>query len=101
MKLEPRTVMVIEDDLECLEAMTDVLQYAGYQVATAANGLEALRYLEVNPPPALILLDLMLPVMDGWQFIKELRARPVAGHIRKPSDLGVLLATVQKLAGDP
>lgn len=117
--------MVVEDDPDCLEATGFALEYGGYAVVPATNGLEALRYLEVNPPPDLILLDLMLPVMDGWQFLNEQRARPalaqipvvllsgerdlevharelaVAGYIQKPPDLEGLLAAVRRFAGAP
>jgi len=120
-----QTVMVVEDDPDCREVIGLALEYDGYVVVPVTNGLEALRYLEANPPPDLILLDLMLPVMDGWQFLNEQRARPaltqipvvllsgeldlaararelaVAGYFRKPVDLDGLLATVRTYAGAP
>ncbi len=67
-------VLVVEDDVDCLDALVDVLTYDGYRVSTACNGLEAMQRLEAGPLPDLILVDLMMPVMNGWQLLKRLRA---------------------------
>jgi two-component system, chemotaxis family, chemotaxis protein CheY len=67
-------VLVIEDDADCLDALVDVLAYDGYTVNTACNGLEAIQKLESEATPDVILVDLMMPVMNGWQFMKRLRA---------------------------
>jgi CheY-like chemotaxis protein len=65
-------VMVVEDDAETRELIAEVLRDDGYAVLTAANGAEALASLRAGlPPPTLILLDLMMPVMSGWQFLDE------------------------------
>lgn len=62
-------VMVIEDDLDIREALVDLLEASGYEVASAPNGAEALKYLRaLDILPCLILLDLMMPVMDGIAF---------------------------------
>jgi CheY-like chemotaxis protein len=61
-------VLVVEDDADLRETMVMLLEGEGYRVATAANGKEALGYLQRCPPPCLILLDLMMPVMNGWEF---------------------------------
>src|SRR5258706_7357962 len=63
-------IMLVEDDDEIREALTDVLEQQGYEVEGARNGREALDILRDHPheAPRLILLDLMMPVMDGWQF---------------------------------
>ena len=71
-----RTILVVEDDPDCLEAVADVLEFDGYATVLARNGLEALRYLETNPPPDLILLDVVMPVMDGAAFVREQQSRP-------------------------
>jgi len=63
-------ILNVEDDPAIREAISDVLRYAGYQVKTAENGQEALDLLRTGEKPALILLDLMMPVLDGWQFIE-------------------------------
>ena len=67
-------VLVVEDDVDCLDALVDVLSYDGYRVQTACNGLDAIQKLEAGPRPDVILVDLMMPVMNGWQFLKHLRA---------------------------
>lgn len=65
-------VLLAEDDEDLRDAMVDVLKNAGYTVEAVSNGRAALEWLEDNsPPPKLILLDLMMPVMDGWQFLDE------------------------------
>lgn len=64
-------VLVVEDDPDAREALAQILLGSGYDVATADNGRAALTYLQESPPPCLIVLDLMMPVMDGWQFRAE------------------------------
>ena len=67
-------VLVVEDDVDCLDALVDVLSYDGYRVQTACHGLDAIQKLEAGPRPDVILVDLMMPVMNGWQFLQRLRA---------------------------
>jgi CheY-like chemotaxis protein len=62
------TVLIVEDEQSAREALTEILQYEGFDVATAADGAEAWQYLQESAPPCLIVLDLMMPVMDGRQF---------------------------------
>ena len=62
-------ILVVEDDADVRHVVADVLQYAGYAVATAADGAEALDQIAEHPPDA-ILLDLMMPAMDGWSFLE-------------------------------
>lgn len=70
-------ILLAEDDEDLREAMVDTLHDAGYTVEAVGNGRDALEWLEdsVNPPK-LILLDLMMPVMDGWQFLDERQKTP-------------------------
>ena len=65
------TVLVVEDHLDSRESLALLLEQTGYVAATAADGLEALEYLRSNPRPCLILLDLMMPRMDGLAFLAE------------------------------
>ncbi len=67
---DPR-ILVVEDDEDAREAMVDLLQMKGYRAVPAGNGKEALDYLNRAPVPDLIILDLWMPVMDGWQFRNE------------------------------
>ena len=115
--------MVVEDDADCLEAVCDVLQDDGYTVVRATNGREALAALEQPPAPALILLDLMLPELDGWQFLEARKRNPallevpvvllsgerdvkghaarhgLAGGLGKPVGLDELLEMVHRVTG--
>jgi CheY-like chemotaxis protein len=69
-KEDPR-ILVVEDDDDAREAMVALLQMKGYRAVPAGNGKEALDYLHKAPVPDLIILDLWMPVMDGWQFRAE------------------------------
>jgi CheY-like chemotaxis protein len=112
------TVLLVEDDPDIRGAICELLQFEGYEVAMAANGSEALRVLaRLEPRPSLILLDLMMPVLDGYGFLERLRAHatlpaiPVlvltaspidrapegtVGLLRKPMDVDTLLAQVTR-----
>ena len=114
------SVLVVEDDPELLHSLSEVLQSEGYGVARARHGLEALGRLRGGARPSVILLDLMMPIMNGWQFRYEQRQDsdlakiPVVvvsamtdsrqhaewleadGYISKPIDLNVLLGTLSR-----
>jgi CheY-like chemotaxis protein len=67
-----RTILLIEDDRDICEIVAQVLEEEGYQAVTVPNGAEGLRRLRSTAVrPFLIVLDLMLPVMDAWQFRSE------------------------------
>lgn len=63
-----RLVLVVDDDEDIRAALCAVLEEEGYAAVAVANGRAALDYLAESRPPMAILLDLMMPVMDGWQF---------------------------------
>lgn len=65
-------VMIVDDDDEIRSALEDVLLGEGYTVVGARDGQQALSYLRQGQPPSAILLDLWMPVMDGWQLREEL-----------------------------
>ena len=120
---EAAAILIIEDDDTIRETLADILEYEGYTVSTAPNGSEALTYLQTNPAPHLILLDLMMPEMSGWEMRSQqlqepkLAAIPVvilsgvhdlrqqattlasAGYLPKPLDVNRLLATVRRYCG--
>jgi len=84
--LESRgTILVVEDDHDIRVSVRNVLEDEGYTVLTVTNGRSALDLLEheaaVGDAPCLIILDLMLPVMDGWHFADRLREDPQLGKI--------------------
>lgn len=70
------TVLIIEDEFAIRETLVEFLEEEGYQVAGVGNGREALDYLRTAPPPALIFLDLRMPVMSGVQFLEEQQRDP-------------------------
>ena len=69
-------ILVVEDEIEPRESVQEALEQAGYRVAAARNGLEALSMLNGMDRPALIVLVLQMPLMDGLAFLRELRSRP-------------------------
>jgi CheY-like chemotaxis protein len=111
-------ILVVDDDPDIRDSLREVLEDEGHQVTCLANGREALDYLKTaNPRPCVILLDLMMPVMDGWQFRREQKAdpdiadiplvvitatgkRPVlidaAELVMKPLDLNQLFKAIEK-----
>ncbi|WNG54908.1 response regulator [Archangium gephyra] len=107
-------ILVVDDDPDIREALRDILDDAGYSVALAFHGQMALEMLEKMGQPCLVLLDWMMPVMDGAQFLHLLRENPLydsvkvilctasgrdvppgaQGLLRKPFELEELLAVV-------
>lgn len=74
-------ILVIEDNWAIRTATVRLLKNAGYKVGSAPNGLDAMRYLYSHALPRLILLDLNMPVMDGWQFRVRQQQDPVLSRI--------------------
>ncbi len=72
----PKTVLLVDDDYDIRAVLCEVLEQEGFRVGVATNGREALTYLENNPVPSLILLDLMMPVMNGFEFRELQVANP-------------------------
>jgi CheY-like chemotaxis protein len=115
-----KTILIVEDDGATRESLGLILGTQGYGVLGAANGQEALGLLRSGPYPDLILLDLMMPVMDGWQFRREqdrdaaLAAIPVVvlsadgsvqqkaaalratGYLQKPVEVESLLEAIRR-----
>lgn len=115
-----KSILVVEDNKEIQDSLKMALEVEGYNVFTADNGKEGIEILEKIPTPCLILLDLMMPVMNGWEFVEAiskdimLSTIPVVvvsafgdkkgtpktdGYIAKPIDLDALLNTVCKHCG--
>jgi chemotaxis family two-component system sensor histidine kinase/response regulator PixL len=76
-----RSVLIVEDSEGTREALALLLQAAGYTTAEAEDGRSALTYLHSHPAPRLILLDLMMPGMDGWEFLRERRKEPELARV--------------------
>jgi CheY-like chemotaxis protein len=113
-------ILIVEDDAALREILSEILLEEGYRVECAANGADALALLQEIGAPDLILLDLMMPVMSGWELRTQLRADPrladvpvlvLSGRggaspgaapeadafLGKPFDAARLLATVGRL----
>lgn len=117
-----RPVMLVEDDLDIRGMITMLLELEGYRVLATSDGHDALRMLREGERPCVILLDLMMPLMNGWQFRDEQTRDPAlaeipvvvisgdgrgaeksesihaAGYLKKPIDLETLLATIERFA---
>src|SRR5258706_7308950 len=76
-----RRLLLVEDDGELRSSLSELLLSDGYDVVQASNGSEALDRLRTTPTPDLILLDLMMPVKDGWQFRVEQKRDPALAAI--------------------
>jgi CheY-like chemotaxis protein len=74
-------VLIVEDDADLREMMAQLLSLEGFQTAAVANGREALEYLQRRESPDVILLDLMMPVMDGWEFRRRQQADPALARV--------------------
>ena len=112
-----KTILIVEDDAGTREALSMILTAQGFAVVGAANGQEALGLLRGDVRPDLILLDLMMPIMDGWQFRREQKQDPeiadiplvvitatgkrqvlidAADLVMKPLDLNRLFETIER-----
>jgi two-component system response regulator MprA len=118
-----RQVLLVEDDPDLLGSLASLLQAEGYQVQCARHGLEALGRLRGGCRPAVILLDLIMPIMSGWEFRDAQRqdsdlcripvvvvsglndsARHAAwleadGYVQKPIQVEILLETLRRYCG--
>jgi CheY-like chemotaxis protein len=101
------TVLLVEDDERTRELLRRTLQKEGWHVQEAANGRLGVECL-ANGRPDLVLLDLMMPEMDGFAFMQELRKRPECAHVPvvvitakdlTPDDLGRLSGEVARIFG--
>ncbi len=115
------TILVAEDNPVERERLAVVLRQQGYTVLTAGDGAEALKLLQTGPAPGLILLDMLMPGCDGWQFLDRRKPSPAlaavpvvlvtgvaeaddewaaalgaVGLLRKPFDVDALLAAVRR-----
>lgn len=124
-KIEPHQkrshhILIVEDDIYIRETLQMALELEGYVVRTAAEGAKGLEALNQTELPCLILLDLMMPIMNGWEFAEAvgkdsvLSQIPIAvvsafaekaskipakAVINKPIDMDLLLKIVQECCG--
>lgn len=95
-------ILLIEDDAALRKSLGAILEERGFRVQTAATGEAALKGLKRGERPCLILLDLMMPTMTGWDFLQRTRSDPrlgaipvvvLSGHLLGPSRDSALPAT--------
>jgi CheY-like chemotaxis protein len=67
------TILIVEDDPDSRRALETLLEDSGYRVLSAADGSQALKALHAGVMPDLILLDMLLPILDGWHFLDQIR----------------------------
>ncbi|MFY3744373.1 response regulator [Anaeromyxobacter sp. Red801] len=119
-----RSILLVEDDDAIRESVAECLDAEGYAVAMVENGVAGLEWLRRSPRPHLVVLDLVMPVMNGAQFLETLRADPALrdlpvvlmtaalpseqlpvpvadGYLTKPFELDELLETVARHARRP
>jgi len=113
-------ILVVDDDVAFRRELMEALVAEGYSVVEAADGRQALNYVRAHGPPSLVLLDLMMPTMDGWEFVATTRSDPAlsaipivvmsglekaeinasllgaTGYLRKPPSLDQLLDVVAR-----
>jgi CheY-like chemotaxis protein len=67
-------ILVVDDNARALRAMSELLQFEGFSVLNAQNGLDALNKMRAADHISLVLLDLWMPVMDGWEVLRRKRS---------------------------
>jgi CheY-like chemotaxis protein len=74
-------VLIVEDEPDLRDMLAQMFALEGFRPTTAANGRDALDALQTGDKPQVIVLDLMMPVMDGWTFLRLQRAEPALSRI--------------------
>lgn len=116
---QPRSILVVDDEHSIVETLVELLTWEGYLATTADNGQAALDAMQLHTPD-LVLIDYMMPVMDGLRVLERMRAEPRLASVpvvlmtaaqlppveprwnarlTKPFDASVLLKTVKDLIG--
>lgn len=108
-------ILIVDDETDIRESLKELFEEEGYEVATAANGAEALELLKADPPPCAMVLDLIMPIIGGVEVYTKMQADPRLQQVpvifstsdpsrapsgvlimKKPIDLNRLLGTVEK-----
>ncbi|MGH9443432.1 MAG: response regulator transcription factor [Thermoanaerobaculia bacterium] len=122
--MDSKAVLVIEDDHDTQDAICGLLEYSGYRAVGVSNGREALEFLKDHAAPNVIVLDLMMPVMNGWEFRNlqssdqklagipvvvisasgalpgAVLSRGVVDYVPKPFDPDLLVAAIERVTLD-
>jgi CheY-like chemotaxis protein len=92
--LAGRKVLVVDDDVRNIFALSSILERRGMRVTTASTGAEAISTLESDPEISIALMDIMMPEMDGYQTMQAIRQNPV---LRR---LPIIALTAKAMKGD-
>jgi DNA-binding response OmpR family regulator len=88
------TILVVDDDADIRQLVAELLRLSGYEAATASSGVEALAKLGAGEVPSLVLLDVQMPELDGWDTLRAIRSEAAT------ASLPVVLCTVKSSAAD-
>jgi len=118
--MDKQSILVVDDDDDVRKMLCFVLAAEGYEAVEAHDGIEALERMKTDGPPAMAVVDLMMPRMDGEELIRRMHENPdlagtpiavvsgraspstglsVSAHLVKPVEIGELLAVVHRLSG--
>jgi CheY-like chemotaxis protein len=92
--LADKSVLVVDDDVRNIFALSSVLERRGMKVLTASTGREAVKTVEENPDLAIVLMDIMMPEMDGYETMQVIRRSPA---LRR---LPIIALTAKAMKGD-
>jgi CheY-like chemotaxis protein len=92
--LQGRKILIVDDDVRNVFALTSVLEGRGMEVLFAENGREGIETLEANPEVDLVVMDVMMPEMDGYEAMRAIRARP------RFEDIPIIALTAKAMQGD-
>jgi len=92
--LEGKPVLIVDDDVRNIFALSSVLERRGMTVQSAGTGREAIEMLETGPGPSIVLMDIMMPEMDGFETMRTIRENP---HLRR---LPIIALTAKAMKGD-
>ena len=114
--MSPRTILIVEDDVDIRESLRDAFEDEGYLVRSAENGLEGLAAMRQPEPPCVVVLDLIMPVMTGNELYAAMQADPALSNIpvivstsdpsraptgvliiKKPIDVRAMLSAIERL----
>jgi CheY-like chemotaxis protein/signal transduction histidine kinase len=93
-RLKGKKILLVDDDMRNVFAITSTLEEKGMQILVGKNGKEALEYLDKNPDVDLVLMDVMMPEMDGYEASKEIRKQ------ERFKDLPIIALTAKAMKGD-
>ena len=91
--MENARILIVEDNIDNLSLIRFLLERSGYEVLTAPNGQMGLDIV-CQAPPDLIVLDLDMPILDGWDMLHELKSEP------RSADIPVLVVTAHLISGE-